>query len=150
MPPSVTQLSPVPKLSFRALFYASEMTSSRDPGSRAARIEWVLDREKKNGRSPAALAAEVGCSRPTLLNWAHGKANMDEVGIGLILRFCEVTGVNWRWLMYGEEPRILRYAVTSRVAELSGKLAAMEAHSPDQLAMVARMIDAAAEGLVKQ
>lgn len=141
---SVNQLSEQAKSSFQGVFYAHFMSANRELLTPAARISWILAQEKADGRTPENLAAEVGCSRPTLLNWANGNTEIDQVSLGLLLRFCEVTGVNWRWVVYGEEPRIIRYPLTDRVFSLAHKLAAMEAKHPDELVVVARMIEAAA------
>lgn len=122
--------------------------SSRDLVTAAARIKSVLEEEEARGRHPGALADLVGCSRPTLLNWASGRTDINQVGIGYLLKFCEVTGVNWRWIMYGEAPRIVRYAISEQVQALAQKLAVMESKHPDHLKVVGRMIDAAADEAV--
>jgi transcriptional regulator with XRE-family HTH domain len=109
-----------------------------------ARVAYVLkDAKERKGLSMEAIAAQIGVKHATLSLWTS-KTDLLRAKIDVVLRFCELTGFHYRWLLYNEVPP------SSRVDALTRKLAELEENDPAALDMVGRMIDAAVPRQSKQ
>ncbi len=49
----------------------------------------------------------MGVSHATLSQWVHGETTLNNAKVGLVLSFCELTGVRVEWLLTGHGERIL-------------------------------------------
>ena len=107
-------------------------------------MAWALSQVKNNGMSVEKVAELVGCSHVALTLWKTGKTPLENAQIGLVERFCEVTGVSMHWLLHGGPTRVDIYSMSDEVAALAQKLKVMEERNHDAFSMVSRIIDVAA------
>lgn len=116
----------------------------RDLTSAAERVAAVLRDWEREGGTLTELAEHVGCTHATLSQWRHGKTNVANAKVGLMLRFAEATGVRLEWLLTGDGARAasaLRYP-PPELARLVTELQVMEASDPSAYRLTRGLIDA--------
>lgn len=119
------------------------MSSERDLTTPTARVGWAIDRMRDQGVVLEVLAEQIGCTHSTLSLWQGGGTNVLNAKAGLLANFAQATGVSLYWLLTGQGQRIDAYKSSALIEHLTSRLQAMERDSPDGLAVVAKMIEAA-------
>jgi transcriptional regulator with XRE-family HTH domain len=108
----------------------------------AKRIAYAIEKSEKTLEQ---LAEEIGCSHAALSQWQTGATNVANIKAGLLLAFSEKTGIDVRWLLTGDGPRVSRYIMRPEMQRIATALQVMERSSPLQIETVVRMVEAAAE-----
>lgn len=107
------------------------------------RIAWAIDRAKRRGVTPEALAAKVGLTRPGMLHWTKESTDVNAVGVGRLIAFSQATNVNLDWLLTGRGHPVDTYNLSDEITALSKTLAVLAAEEPAEYRVIARMIRAA-------
>lgn len=105
------------------------------------RIAWAVD---QSGKTLEQLASEIGCSHAAISQWQTGATEAVNIKAGLLQAFADCTGVDSRWLLTGQGPRLSRYMLTTEMTRISAALLAMEQRTPQQVETVVQMVEAAA------
>lgn len=106
------------------------------------RIAWAIDRCKKQGVTPEALAAKVGLSRPGMLHWTKETTEIDKVGVGFLSAFALAAGVNLDWILHGIGQPLKTYTPSAEATALALALDELASHDPAEYRVLARMIHA--------
>jgi transcriptional regulator with XRE-family HTH domain len=118
------------------------MPVERDLTNANARVAWAIEKVRESGIGLEALAEKIGSTHSTLSLWQTGKTNIENAKVGLLVKFCEATGVSLRWILTGEGPRTdTERGSSTRLDEIATKLKAMETSSPEYFDFVGKMVD---------
>lgn len=90
------------------------MSSARDLSSPADRVRWAV---AQSGRRLEEIADTIGCTHSALSLWQTGGTAIENIKAGLLLRFCDYTGVSMRWILTGDGPRITSYRPNAPLVE---------------------------------
>lgn len=135
--PSVSQLSDLPQVCLRQPCHHALMSEGLD--TLAKRIAWAVER---SGKTLEQLAEEVRCSHAAISQWQTGKTK--HIQSDFLLRFADATGVELRWLLTQEGPRVSRHTLTEAMDRVAEALAVLAREEPLQVDTIVRMVEAAA------
>lgn len=91
----------------------SQLTVPVQGGLHAARYGAVVNTEllttaervrlaiAQSGSKLVPLAEAIGCTHATLSQWQTGETDLHRVKVGLLVSFCQKTGVSLDWLLFG-------------------------------------------------
>lgn len=116
------------------------MHMARELSTPAERIRWAI---AHSGHRLVDVAQAVGCSHAALSQWQTGATTVENIKVGLLMRFCHVTGASLPWLLSGDGPRLARYAA----AQIDSPLVATAVHiareePPETARMAERLLQA--------
>lgn len=109
----------------------------REPSSAADRIRWAV---KQSDRTLVQIADEVGCTHVTLSLWQTGATLVENIKVGLLVKFCEVTGANLQWLLTGEGPRLAHYPKASAGSALVATAEHLARDAPPEVVKTAERV----------
>lgn len=104
------------------------------------RIGWVIDRAKQTGMTPERLAVKCGITRPALLHWRKPTTDVDSIGVGPLMAFCQATGVALHWVLTGQGDPDQPAAQPAEITELGRDLARLAREEPAEYRVLVRMI----------
>ncbi len=112
-------------------------TVSRDLATPADRIRWAIE---QSGHRLIDVAIAVGCSHSALSQWQTGATQVENIKVGLLLKFCDFTGASLQWLLTGDGPRLMRYAKPFADSALVQRAAHIARDLPPEIAAVAERV----------
>lgn len=120
--------------------YSSGMPD-RPPNTVADRVRVAV---KDSGKTVIDIAKRIGCSHAAIQQWMSGATQRFDAF--LMFQFAAETGVELRWLLYGDGPQKAERVSPPVASRALHALAVMEKTADYRVAVALDMLDAAAGG----
>lgn len=100
-----------------------------------------------SGKNVLAVSKKMEVSHVALGNWKHNKVDCSKITAENLMRFCDETGTQWRWVLTGEGLAVAPPAIseTPIMRRMHLALAVMEEQAPYNLERVVQMVEATAQ-----